>query len=310
MKDRLSIVIPVYNASQTIERLINVLFSELTGKVDFEVILVNDYSPDDSWNKIEKLHKAYPDRITGINLSKNYGEHNAVMAGYHHCSGDYIVNIDDDFQNPPSEILKMLDAIKEGYEVVYAQFEKKNHSLFRNLGSWFNGQVARHMLNKPADLYIGSFRIITRNLLEQIKSYVGPYPYIDGLILRSTSRIKSIPVAHNARAEGQSSYTLVKLLRLWSYMFLNFSVKPLRMASLLGLALSLLGFIYAIYVIVEKIMNPQAHMGYASIMTAILIISGVQLIMLGLLGEYIGRIFISNNNSPQFTVFQSLTRKN
>lgn len=298
----LSIVIPVYNGASSIERLVAKVLEHLSNQISLEIILINDGSVDSSWEKLQTLHQQNPTIVTVLNLTKNFGEHNAVMAGYHHCQGKYIVNIDDDFQNPPSEILKLYQEIHERYDVVYSAYETKKHSVARNLGSWFNDKVANIMLRKPKGLYLSSFRIITHQLCQQLLKYEGPYPYIDGLILRATAKIGTIIVTHSSREEGTSNYTLIKLLRLWSHVFFNFSLLPLRIASFLGIIFSLTGFLGALFFILEKLMNPSIQVGWASLIVSILLLSGVQLLMLGLVGEYVGRIYMEQTHTPQFVI--------
>lgn len=301
MDMELSIVVPVYNGQDSIEKLVNRIHETFDGYVSFEVVLVNDFSSDDSWESIQNAQKAHPTTVTAVNLRKNFGEHNAVMAGYANSCGKYIVNIDDDFQNPPSEILKLLEEIRHGFDVVYSYYDVKKHHLFRNIGSKVNDFFASLLLKKPKALYLSSFRIISEELKNEILQYKGPYPYIDGLILRSTGHISRVLVEHTERAEGDSNYTFVKLLRLWSYMALNFSVVPLRISTFMGIGLSIFGAILSGLVIIEKLLNPQLEVGWSSTIVSILLLSGVQLFILGLIGEYVGRIFITQNESPQFT---------
>ena len=301
---KLSVVIPVYDGAETIERLVDTVFESLPDHVDVELILVNDGSRDASWERIVSLHDRYSDSMTAIDLAKNFGEHNAVMAGYRHCTGDFIVNIDDDFQNPPGEILKLLSKIQEGLDCVYSVYAKKEHSMARNLGSWINDRVANIMLDKPKNLYLSSFRIISASLLEQIVQYDGPFPYIDGLILRSTSRIGHVETEHSPRTGSASNYTLVKLLRLASHMFFNFSLTPLRWAVAMGMLFSTVGFVGAVAFVIEKLMFPDTQMGWASQIVATLILSGINLFMLGIIGEYVGRIFLYQGKTPQYVAHE------
>lgn len=302
--EKLSVVIPVYNGADSIERLVDELHTHLSPHVQLQVVMVNDFSRDDSWEKLKGIKRKYPNSVVAVNLALNCGEHNAVMAGYHYCEGDYIANIDDDFQNPPAEILKLLDKIKEGYDVVYSQYEEKRHSLWRNLGSKANDLMANYMLHKPKDLYLSSFRIINRALLKRVILYQGPYPYIDGLILQNTAKIAKVMVDHHERQTGQSNYTLYKLLRLWSHAFFNFSIKPLRVAVAMGLGLGVVGFLGAIIVLLEKLFYPSVQVGWASILFSICLLTGAQMFMVGIIGEYVGRIYLSQNNTPQYVVDQ------
>lgn len=297
----LSIVIPVYNGQASVYKLVTELISSLPSLVD--IVLVNDCSPDNSKAECLRAHNAFPNVVTFVDLARNSGEHNAVMAGLHYIQGDYVAVMDDDFQNPPSEVLKMLDkAVSDELDVVYSYYDKKRHHIFRNLGSWFNDKVANVMLKKPSGLYLSSFKVMSRFVVDEIIKYDHPYPYIDGLILRVSSNIGKIKVAHNKRQAGKSNYTLVKLLRLWLNMFTNFSILPLRMAIIFGALTGLAGIILAGYAIYEKIMNPNLPLGWAALMVVVCLFSSVQLISMGLLGEYLGRLFLSMNKSPQFTI--------
>jgi len=249
---RVSVVIPVYNGSGTVAALVARLEEELASRCDFEVVLVNDGSPDDSAEICRGLAEKHR-WVRFVNLSRNFGEHNAVMAGLCHCSGDCAVIVDDDFQNPPSEVMKLVDKLREGHDVVFSRYQVKEHHPLRNLGSLFNNAVASVMLKKDPDLYLSSFKAINRFLIDEITRYSGPYPYIDGLILRTTRNYASQLVAHESRAVGESNYTMAKLVRLWLNMFTNFSILPLRVASLLGLGVAFAGIIGAIAFVVERL---------------------------------------------------------
>src|SRR3989338_7422633 len=298
----LSIVIPVYNGEKTVGPLVQELEKVLSSVDTLEVILVNDASPDKSLEACLATQKNAKCRVHVLDLSRNFGEHNAVMAGLHKATGEYVVIMDDDFQNPPSEVPKLLAKAKEGYDVVYSKYSTKQHAWWRNLGSRFNNMIATLMLKKPSDLYLSSFKVISRFTVAQILSYNGPYPYIDGLILRVTRRIGVVDIAHAERAVGTSSYTMVKLVRLWLNMFTSFSLLPLRIATFLGALFSLLGLIFGIVVVIEWWKNPELPVGWASVAFLLVIFSGVQLLVMGMVGEYVGRIFILKNSTPQFIV--------
>lgn len=302
----LSIVIPVYNGARSIERLVNELATlEIRGGV--EVILVNDCSPDDSWEVIQRIHAASPMRVVAIDLAKNFGEHNAVMAGYKVAEGRFIINIDDDFQNPPSEVKKLYEyaAAHPEFDVVYTYYAVKQHSLFRNLGSRFNDAVATYLLEKPKGLYLSSFRCINWILRDRFSQYKGPYPHIDGLILENTRHIGRIQVKHSKREEGRSGYTMRKLVRLWMIMFVNYSVMPLRLSSFMGFLFSAAGFVMAIYAVYEGVVKDTPQ-GWASIVAAVMTFAGIQLLILGLIGEYVGRLFLMQKGKPQFVVRMTL----
>ena len=299
----LSVVIPVYGGARTIGPLVESL-REALSRERLQVVLVNDASPDDSHAVCLDLQRRHPALVTYVRLARNFGEHNAVMAGLHHARGEHVAIMDDDFQNPPGEVLRMLDAARDGrHEVVYSRYAVKKHAPWRNLGSWLNDRCARFMLDKPAGLYLSSFKVISRFVASQIVSYRGPYPYVDGLILRATRSIGVVEVAHHARAEGESGYTLRKLVQLWSNMFINFSVMPLRVATVMGFLSSLLAFLLGAEAIVERLVW-GTPLGYASLIVTIVFFAGVQLLVLGLVGEYVGRLFLSSNATPQFVVYE------
>jgi undecaprenyl-phosphate 4-deoxy-4-formamido-L-arabinose transferase len=302
----LTIVIPVYNGAGTIGPLVDRLTAVLNTHA-LQIALVNDGSPDNSDEVCRYLCQRFPAMITYVKLAKNFGEHNAVMAGLRHARGDYVVIMDDDFQNPPEEVTRLIDhACTNDYDVVYTFYPRKHHHWFRNLGSRFNDWVATFMLNKPRDLYLSSFKCLSRFAVDEIIKYTGPYPYLDGLALRCTRNIATIEVRHEPRREGQSSYTLRKLVRLWLNMFVNFSVMPLRVSTLMGLLFSGVGFVMGLWVIVEKILDPTIQAGWSSVIVAIFVFSGVQLMMLGLVGEYLGRLFLSSNQTPQYVIREVL----
>ncbi len=297
-----SIVIPVYNGANSIEELVNELAKiKMDGGV--EVLLVNDCSPDSSWEVIQRIHREAAMPIVAIDLAKNFGEHNAVMAGYAAASGQYIINIDDDFQNPPSEVAKLFEYARAhpDLDVVYTYYAKKHHSFFRNLGSRFNDRMATRLLGKPKGLYLSSFRCVNRFTRDRVLRYTGPYPYIDGLILENTRHIGRMQVVHADRKGGRSGYTLRKLVRLFLMMFVNFSVMPLRMSSFMGSLFSVIGFIVAIMAIIESVVRDTPP-GWASVVAAVMIFSGIQLLMLGLIGEYLGRLFLMQQGKPQYAV--------
>ncbi|CAM2057835.1 Undecaprenyl-phosphate 4-deoxy-4-formamido-L-arabinose transferase [Desulfovibrionales bacterium] len=298
----ISIVIPTYNGSASIGNLVHRLV-EVLGETGLEIIIVNDYSPDNTDAVIVGLIAEFPKVITYVKLACNFGEHNAVMAGLHQAHGEYVVIMDDDFQNPPEEVPRFIEeARSRDLDVVYTTYVKKRHAWWRNLGSYFLNQVANFMIDKPRGLYLSSFKCLSRFAVRQIIEYTGPYPYLDGLLLRSTRRIGVILVQHQEREVGRSGYTFRKLVRLWLNMFFNFSIMPLRLSFLGGIVFSGVGFLVMFWVIVEKIVNPAVTMGYASLMTGIVFFAGVQLMVLGMLGEYLGRLFLSINKTPQFII--------
>ena len=297
----LSIVIPVYNGAGSIAELVRAL-EELRIEGGHEIILVNDGSPDDSLDLCRALVDGASVPITLIKLARNYGEHNAIMAGLRHASGAHIITMDDDLQNPPEEVERLLVfAQGSGKEVIYTFYDEKQHPVWRNLGSRFANRVADFVLEKPRGLYLSSFRCISAFVVREITRYEGPFPYVDGLILQVTHDIGRLMVRHLPRAAGRSNYTLRRLMRLWASMFVNFSVMPLRVSTITGFVLSGLGALAGAIVIAEALISsPPA--GWASLMAAVLLLSGVQLVILGIVGEYLGRLYLTANGKPQSVI--------
>jgi undecaprenyl-phosphate 4-deoxy-4-formamido-L-arabinose transferase len=274
----------------------------LTQKFDLELVLVNDGSPSDNSAEV-CTHIAMSDpNVKFLDLSTNFTEHNAVMAGLNYCSGEAAVIIDDDFQNPPSEIIKLVDKLNEGYDVAYSYYRKKQHHFLRNLGSRFNNIIATVLLGKPRNLYLSSFKAISRFVIDELVKYKGPYPYIDGLILRFTRNCGRVQVEHHSSLKDTSGYTFHKLISLWLRMFTNFSILPLRTVTVLGFVFAVAGFAGAIFFTIEKLRNPDLPAGWASLIISLFVISGVQLFALGMLGEYLGRLFLKDSGKPQFVV--------
>lgn len=302
---RLSIVVPVYCGGATVPELVTCLGAELRGRYDLEIVLVDDGSPDDSAEVCRGLAAQF-DWVKVLCLSRNFSEHNAVMAGLNHATGDVVVIMDDDLQNPPSEVTRLIEALNEGNDVVYARYERKRHNWFRNLGSKLNDRVANVMLKKPRDLYLCSFKAMSRFVVDEIIKFDGPFPYIDGLILRVTRKIGVVTVQHESRQVGRSGYTLRKLIALWVNMFTSFSILPLRVASLLGLVVAATGVLLALAFVIERARNPALQVGWASLVVSVLVLAGVQLFVLGMLGEYLGRMFLKIGGEPQFIVREAL----
>lgn len=300
-KYSLSIVIPVYNSDRTIGKLVDEL-AKLSVEGGHEIVLVNDGSRDESLAVCESLLEKYSIPITVVNLARNFGEHNAVMAGLHYTRGEYVITMDDDMQNPPSEVVKLFNyARTSGKDVVYTFFQNKEHDSFRNFGSWLTNRAADVLLDKPRGLYLSSFRCMNTFTVDKICNYTGPFSYVDGLILQVTQNIGTIEVAHLPREVGRSNYTLKKLIHLWLNMFVNFSIRPLHISTILGILLSIIGMLGAIEVMVEYLIWGTPR-GYGTIVCTILIFSGVQLFILGLIGEYIGRLHLTSNSKPQYII--------
>lgn len=299
---RLSVVIPVYGGEKTIARVVGDVFRDLRD-LNPEVVLVNDASPDGAHGVCLGLWKAARGRLKYLRLAKNSGEHNAVLTGLRACGGDRVLVLDDDAQNDPADVRAMLRRLEaDDLDVVFGNYEKKRHAFWRNLGSRFNDLVATWMLGKPRDLYLCSFKVMNRFIVDELVKYEGPFPYIDGLILRSTRRVASVNVSHRERAEGKSGYTIAKLLRLWMAMFTSFSIVPLRAATVAGWLLAALAFLGGSVMVISRLRNAWEIPGWTSLFVAVSFFSGVQLISLGLLGEYLGRLFLTANRHPQAAV--------
>lgn len=300
---KISFVIPCYCSEHMLDSVVDEIIStvEELEKYKYEIILVNDCSPDGTFETIRSLATRNP-CITGVNLARNFGQHAALMAGFHQATGDIIVCLDDDGQTPAREVGKLLEKIESGYDVVYASYESKQHSWFRNWGSWVNSKMTEIMLEKPENLMITSYFAARRFVIDEMMRYENCYPYVMGLVLRTTKNICNVPVKHRQRQEGSSGYTLGKLLSLWLNGFTSFSVKPLRMATYFGVFSSLCGLMYLVYIIVLYFSVHSAPLGWSSTTAILLLMGGVILVVLGLIGEYVGRIFMCTNMAPQFVV--------
>jgi undecaprenyl-phosphate 4-deoxy-4-formamido-L-arabinose transferase len=303
----LSLVIPVYNGSQTIGLVVEQIRAALSF-MKCEVILVDDGSKDNSELICAKLVEQFPDTVTFVQLSRNFGEHSAVLAGLSHARGRYVAVLDDDGQNPPEEIVPMLEELKRTKcDVVYGHYIDKQHSWFRNAGSRFNDRMATLMLDKPKEIYLSSFKVMNRFVVDEIVKYHGPFPYIDGLIYRTTRKIRQISVEHCASSAGPSRYTFRALVRLWLNMFLNFSIKPLRFAVYVGLFVSCASIFALVLIAVDKIwITPEMTLGIPTVLGSIVFFSGVQLMMLGIVGEYLGRLYLGHTGTPQYVVRYTL----
>ena len=303
MSKLVSFVIPCYRSAQTIGSVVKEIDDTMRNSeaYQYEIILVNDASPDDTFEVIRALCRERHN-ICGIDLARNFGQHAALMAGFAHARGDVIVCLDDDGQTPANEVDKLLHKLEEGYDAVYAKYTHKQHSGFRNFGSRVNEVMTRIMLGKPKDLYISSYFAVKRFVADEMLRYRNPYPYVIGLVLRATRNIANVEVTHREREIGTSGYTLGKLFGLWFNGFTAFSIKPLRIATTLGCITACAGFLYGIYTIIKKFLNPDVPMGFSALMAAVVFLGGMIMLMLGMAGEYIGRIYISMNNSPQYVV--------
>ena len=299
-----SCVIPCYHSEETLPRAVEEIQHTFASRsdYDYEIILVNDNPPDETWQVIEEMVRKNP-RIHGICFSRNFGQHAALMAGYRHVQGSIVVSLDDDGQNPPREMFRLIDAMDENHDLVYADYTSKHHSRFRNLGSRLTNRMFTWMLGKPKELYLASYYAAKRFVIDEMVRCESPFPFVDGLALRSTTRYLNVPVDHLDRAAGKSGYTIPGLFRLWTNAFTSFSVKPLRIATFTGCLSSVSGVLLGLILILRKlILKDSVDEGWTSLMAMMLILSGIMMMMLGLVGEYVGRIFITMNRSPQYVI--------
>lgn len=300
--EKISFVIPCYRSENTVGGVVDEIVETITahGGYDYEIILVNDNSPDRVIDTIKALSAANP-KVKGLDLSRNFGQHSAIMAGFTYLTGDIVVCLDDDGQTPANEVFKLIDKL-DSFDLAFAEYKTKQHSGFRNFGSKINDLMARWLLSKPKDLKIMSYFACKRYVVEEVLRYENPYPYMSGLLLRATKKVTNVEVNHRERIEGSSGYSLKKLLLLWINGFTSFSVKPLRFATFLGFFTAVIGFLFGIYVIIHKIVVPDSLMGWSSTMSVMLFLGGMIMLMLGMVGEYVGRIYLSINRSPQFVI--------
>jgi len=306
LRPELSVVIPVYRSEDCLEALIEAIVETLSPtNRDYEVVLVNDCSPDSSWAVIEAICRRNP-QVIGVDLRRNFGQDNAIITGLRLARGKYVAIMDDDLQHHPRDLPALLQKIEQGDDAVYADFGVKQQRMWKNLGSWFNGKFAEWVIQKPKDVYLSPYKIIRKEVVELICRYEGPDPYIDGLLFQITSRITQIPVEHHQRYAGRSTYTLWKSLRVWARLAFSFSARPMRLVSWFGFAFATLGILLAAVVVLYRLLRPEDFspnaVGWASLMVALLVLSGIQMLFFGILGEYTGRTFVRVNNKPQAAI--------
>lgn len=301
---KFSIVVPVYRSASILPKLVKQIDMAMNkeGLTDrFELLLVNDASPDNSWSVIRTLATEYT-FVRGINLRRNAGQHNSIMAGLNYVQGKFVAVMDDDLQHPPEALGAMLRALEEGYDVCYTRYINRQSVWWKKAGSRFNDYVATLLLDKPKDLYLSSFKAMSREIANEIIKYDGPYAYIDGLILDVTRSITAIDITHQARVEGESNYNFSRLVSLWLKMATSFSILPLRIATYLGFVLAAVSILMAIFFIAIKIIHPEIPPGWASVIVIILFVGGIQTFCIGMVGEYLGRAYLKLNRKQQFVI--------
>lgn len=301
--ETISFVIPCYNSEHTVSDVIERIIKTVkeNGKYDYEIVCVNDYSADGTLQVLKKL-AAENKKIKVLSFSRNFGQHSALMAGFNYVTGDLVMCLDDDGQNPPEEMFKLIDKLQEGYDLVSAKYAQKKHSLFRKFGTKVSFAMSNFLVGKPKDIDLNSFYVVRRFVVDEVINYKNAYPFVHGLILRVTRNMANVEIHHQERAEGHSGYNFKKLFGLWMNGFTAFSEKPLRLSTFAGMICALIGFVFGIYVVVRKILHPEVLAGYSSNMAVMLLIGGLLMFFLGLIGEYIGRIYICINNAPQFAL--------
>jgi len=307
-----SFIIPCYGSEKSIPGVIGEIYDVMAQRkeYDFEIIAVNDKSPDNVYSVLKELTKHY-DKLTVVDLSKNMGKHSAVMAGMSVSRGEFIVNLDDDGQCPMDRLWELYDACGEEYDIVMAHYPEKKQSAFKNFGSSVNSAVSHWLLDKPKELYFSNFGIVRRYVVDELLKYDNPYPYLEGLILRITRRITTVEMEERERSDGKKGhFTLKKSIDLFMNGFTAFSVKPLRVATLMGFLCSLAGFLYGIYIVVNKLVHPDVPIGYSSMMAVMIFIGGIIMLILGMIGEYVGRIYICINKSPQYVIREVYSSEN
>ena len=301
-----SIVIPCYNSEKSIEEVVELTRAEFAKLPDYrcEFVLVNDASADGTFEKIRLLAERFPE-VKGINLMRNFGQHNALMAGMNYAAGDWVLGMDDDLQTHPSQIPALLAKMEEGYDLVYGIYRKSENGAAKNFTSWLNRVSSRRLLGRPKEISSSNFWIITKSVRDEVIKYTGANPYVDGIFYRVTNRIGNVEIEHHKREYGSSNYTLRKLMKLWLAYF-NYSVVPLRFASVLGVTASAVGLVLAVVTVIRKLADPSMMAGWASLMSAMVFFFGLVLLVIGIIGEYVGKAVQALGNAPQYTVRETV----
>ena len=303
---KVSIVIPCYNSQYTIRKVVEMTMAEFDKMEEYtcEFVLVNDASGDDTYGEIKKLGADYSN-VKGVNLLRNFGQHNALMAALHYTEGDYILGMDDDMQTHPSQIFKLVSKMEEGYDLVYGVYPSKKNSSLKNLSSKLNEVSSRILLNRPKEIQSSNFWMITRQIRDEVSKYDSFNPYIDGIFYRTTRKIGNVEVEHFEREVGTSNYTLKKLIKLW-LAYWNYSVIPLRISAVLGGISAGLGFLAVLVIVIYKLIDPSVVIGWASTVCVTALFAGLILMVLGIIGEYLGKMILILNKTPQYLVRETV----
>lgn len=301
-----SIIIPCYNSEHSLRDVVELTMREFDNLDDYtcEFVLVNDNSKDGTMGVIRALAQEH-DNVHGICLMRNFGQHNGLMCGMNYAHGDLIVGMDDDMQTHPSQLPIILGAMKEGYDLVYGIYPKSTNGTLKNFTSWLNRKTSQVLLGRPKNIRSSNYWCITSKVKDEVVKYTGFSPYVDGVFYRVTNNIGNVPIEHHKRAYGQSGYTLRKLIRQWMAYF-NYSVIPLRFASIAGVIAACIGFVAGIVTLVRKILDPTMVAGWASTVCLLLFLSGLILMVLGIIGEYLGKIILTVNQTPQYIIRETV----
>lgn len=299
----ISFVIPCYGSEKTIEPVVNEIIDVVSNKSDYtyEIIAVNDCSPDKVYNKLVLL-AGENKKIKVINFAKNMNRPGAVMAGFNYAKGDYVVVMDDDGQCPMERFWELLAPIEQGHDVSIAKYPERKQSALKDFGTFVNKKMTEFIINRPKEMEFTNFMILQSYIVKEIIKYKNPFPYFTGLILRTTSDIVNVPMEERERIAGKTNFTFSKMLGMWVNGLTAFSIKPLRISSLIGVICAIVGFMFGIVTIIRKIFISNISVGWSSTVSILLFIGGLIMLMLGMIGEYIGRIYISINESPQYVI--------
>lgn len=304
-----SVVIPCYNSAHTIGKVVELVSEQFDQMQEYtcEFVLVNDCSADDTYAVIRELGRKYSN-VRGINLMRNFGQHNALMCAMNYAEGDLVLGMDDDMQTHPSQIPIILNKIREGYDVVYGVYEKRLNSPIKNFTSWLNKVTSRALLGRPKDIVSSNYWVITRQVRDEVIKYKNYNPYVDAIFFRVTHNIGNVPIEHHKREYGSSNYTLGKLIKLWMA-YWNYSMLPLRIATVIGSIMAVIGIVSGVVLAISKMISPSMTVGWASIVCILLVFFGIVLLVLGVMGEYIGDIVLSINSTPQYVVRETVNLK-